>query len=1333
MLESLQKRCRDHLINQAALARCCVRVDKIRVRMEPFFEIIGIFAQSHADIACIVWGSLRLLFQLGENYVTFLEKICTMLDDMTDVLPAYEEYVGQIQSKYSKEGVDFAPRLLKALAFVYSDILDFCLGAVRILSPAKGTRSKAKLVWGLCWRPFDVRFRAILERFNKHTQALDREMGSTSFNVMRQHCERIEYDMRKAREERAWQDERQMKRERVHDLREWIGAGDWESFYEELADRRVTGSCGWLRYDPIYVSWKKAMYPKNASQLHSGINQDILLVDAKPGYGKTFLCASLIEEYRRKRDLSINSTEPTAAFFLFNRLEQDAKKLQPDTAFRAILTQLLHAHELEDEVIDALSLIKHHNGRGQLEASFDEVLLLLHWLLDRYPNTILLFDGVDECWDEPAFFRSLRKIIGADSQPTTTSSTPPRNARPGVILFARPTLSLPAWVAKRHCSIHLNSAQNFVDIQSYLHEKIAELGEYGLLGDAHEISAILENACQFANGMFLWARLLIEYLSADGLSVNDRREALNNLVRFEGLDQLYSLILQNLAKKLPPKSRVNLKAAFQWIGGALRPLHVDELPHAIVSTAEGTWNERDVIPNLKQSLTRMSGALLELAPDLTVRFTHTSVLEFLCGDHLDQDARGEERQFRMCAPSVQQLVALSCLRYISRTVPPMPLSGSSQITPERDVQSKRFPLADYSLKHWVKHVDLAISRPPPNKFAFLSFVEGLLQAMQGFLNSKKQVMVWIELSWLFGYPAALGNIPQLFAKALTVRHGMVEGYEKLPRQLECLSEDLKILEIRWGTVLSQTPNEIWEPSIPAFTQSDYYMITKEVSLTRMETVVNHAEKSVMIQSQVSASGKEISVVRLSIPKNLLENSVAMHPDEWMQRHTSGWKAIFEVWNLSTKLLEFRFFVPIPAAHARQILSQQANFCNDILYKLSKPLALDRLDFEFPVSISLDLRVALILGCYIKIELRYEDTSASHPHRYTMYYIELNPWGDLTQPDPRVTSPLIPASFAACLSPSGQEMLVVRPSNGNGNAGALTMGLRYWDLLLYYKLECHGTQHLSKSASKLRVDRFDLYVDYQQTQDLGQHFLFHPFLPILVFCLGKKTIGWSYSEPGARVVEICAHPLRKLSISGCGQYLQGFTVSRHGDKMVVLDISSILCRVLNLVPIRMLEQSIVDLSLAGRNDNRLTRIPNSTISTAITLQDLVRNRAAPATMTTNTVQFITNENGVTEMSMLRQFEQEGAVVLHTLSEDGVATSKTITRLPEDLVSRSEPVLVKAKEGEEKNSETVMLVLNQKPKPTYSFREEEGGEVLPIVLERTTASIPVTAVNLGRTLN
>lgn len=140
--------------------------------------------------------------------------------------------------------------------------------------------------------------------------------------------------------------------------------------------------------------------------------------------------------------------------------------------------------------------------------------------------------------------------------------------------------------------------------------------------------------------------------------------------------------------------------------------------------------------------------------------------------------------------------------------------------------------------------------------------------------------------------------------------------------------------------------------------------------------------------------------------------------------------------------------------------------------------------------------------------------------------------------------------------------------------------------------------------------------------------------------------------------------------------------------------------------------------------------NTITGSAVTLQKLAQSHVTAPTSTLNKVNYVINSSGAAEMSVLRQFEEMGAVVLHTLSEAGIATSETITRLPKDLIGRSEPIFVRAEE----DSDTVRLVLNQKPRASYSFREIEGQDevALPVVLERKKASIPAVVINMGKTL-
>jgi hypothetical protein len=69
--------------------------------------------------------------QIGTDSIAFLGKISIMIEKITITLPAFEEYLETLHSRAirnSKEKNDYNvfSRLLKALAYVYADMLQFC-------------------------------------------------------------------------------------------------------------------------------------------------------------------------------------------------------------------------------------------------------------------------------------------------------------------------------------------------------------------------------------------------------------------------------------------------------------------------------------------------------------------------------------------------------------------------------------------------------------------------------------------------------------------------------------------------------------------------------------------------------------------------------------------------------------------------------------------------------------------------------------------------------------------------------------------------------------------------------------------------------------------------------------------------------------------------------------------------------------------------------------------------------------------------------------------------------------------------------------------------------
>jgi hypothetical protein len=151
MIDNIKREVESHNIGRGKLTACCKRVEKLSNKLRPFFDIVTICVQN-TEYASLAWGAIRLVFQasvpqafyiyfnisqLGDHYITFLEKLTIMFEKMAQNLPAYEEYVVKLQFRAQKYGRKPHPRLLKALAYIYVDIIQFCLDACRLFSAGK--------------------------------------------------------------------------------------------------------------------------------------------------------------------------------------------------------------------------------------------------------------------------------------------------------------------------------------------------------------------------------------------------------------------------------------------------------------------------------------------------------------------------------------------------------------------------------------------------------------------------------------------------------------------------------------------------------------------------------------------------------------------------------------------------------------------------------------------------------------------------------------------------------------------------------------------------------------------------------------------------------------------------------------------------------------------------------------------------------------------------------------------------------------------------------------------------------------------------------------------
>lgn len=205
----------------------------------------------------------------------------------------------------------------------------------------------------------------------------------------------------------------------------------------------------------------------------------------------------------------------TITFFFFDEFRE--RSTHPTDSFRAILTQFLHMHRFNEDIIDAASVVMDTKGKGQLVASTEEVLSLLRYILEIERSSVLIFDGVDECSQHNEFFRCLQAIIPTPPAGQRTLANPvsdtglkptplPIAAEPGkcsIVLFSRPNVKFPQFLTENCQTMNLSARENLNDIQKYLSPKFQSLAEQGMLGQCREAQKLVTLTSKHANGMFL--------------------------------------------------------------------------------------------------------------------------------------------------------------------------------------------------------------------------------------------------------------------------------------------------------------------------------------------------------------------------------------------------------------------------------------------------------------------------------------------------------------------------------------------------------------------------------------------------------------------------------------------------------------------------------------------------------------------------------------------------------------------------------------------------------------------------------------------------------------
>ena len=320
----------------------------------------------------------------------------------------------------------------------------------------------------------------------------------------------------------------------------WLDAVLTDEDYERALSARLEGTCNWLLQRPEIQIWTNpdAAYDSNK----------VLWIHGSPGFGKTILCARLIEH------LSQKGTLPVAHFFCVGA--NDAKR-QPGAIIRSWVAQLVNQNE------DALRTVANfYNQKAARRATESDIWQMFKLVNLNIGTCFFAIDGYDECLKldlesksmidgRAKFLQELVAVVkGLECRVLLVSRNEPdiRMELSNDAEGSNPDLFLEYEITRHDTKDDINFYSNSI-IQRRIPNKPSSL-KNEIATDAAEKSA----------GMFLWIHLMHSRLSP-GKNAKQLREVVRATP--PGLDKAYERDVRNIID-LEVDERERAIAILRW-------------------------------------------------------------------------------------------------------------------------------------------------------------------------------------------------------------------------------------------------------------------------------------------------------------------------------------------------------------------------------------------------------------------------------------------------------------------------------------------------------------------------------------------------------------------------------------------------------------------------------------------------------------------------------------------------------------------------------------------------------------------------------------------------
>ena len=496
----------------------------------------------------------------------------------------------------------------------------------------------------------------------------------------------------------------------------------------------------------------------------------------------------------------------------------------------------------DERILDIFSFAQYDAKSAQSHPSLEELLELLSTISQRIQKFHLVLDGIDENNDPDKIIKRFAGVF--------------QNCEVRVILFSRPNVQSLRKENKVK-SLTISSAFLESDLRVYFSRELSALQDEELLPTSTLTNELINHLVSRAIGMFLWARLMIIYLSSEALTQQLRLEAIQILSSPEQLDRMYIRILGLIAKKVHEERRL-ARRIFLWLSYQKAELSAGQLEDILTPLKTDDFRSRTPMSkfeasnrfsNFEHTVIMVCHSLVELS-HRHYRFIHYSVFTFFQNwahsfDEYDTNCLKISRQFLAFEAEAESELGTACISYLLFKTPAQPLSGDLRESASKSQVKQAFPFLEYAAVHWIDHLaftksEYRVLEPLDLKVVRTAFRE-LSQIMSKFLSLKLTLMSWVESLYTFAHASLHTTLYAKmeawskwdWAQTLDDRN-LEQALLEVSIRLSGFTDDLKTMHCLWGPTLNKGPHEIWN-DITAFTPSPFFTQTAATSVKSIGT------------------------------------------------------------------------------------------------------------------------------------------------------------------------------------------------------------------------------------------------------------------------------------------------------------------------------------------------------------------------------------------------------------------------------------------------------------------------------------------------------------------